>query len=169
MRVGLLTREYPPAIYGGAGVHVDYLSRQLRDLVDLTVLCMGEDRPDALAFSETDPRFPSANPALQTMSTDLAMVAACEGLDLVHSHTWYANFAGHIAKLLYGVPHVISRAFPRAVASVEGRAARRWLPGVVVGRANRLPGGRRGDRGEPRHGRRRPRCLPGARPGSGSP
>ncbi len=108
MRVGLLTREYPPAIYGGAGVHVDYLSRQLRDRVDLTVLCMGDERPDALAFSESDPRFPSANPALQTMSTDLAMVAACEGLDLVHSHTWYANFAGHVSKLLYDVPHVIS-------------------------------------------------------------
>jgi len=108
MRVGLLTREFPPAIYGGAGVHVDYLSRELRDRVDLTVLCMGDQRPGAQAFSESDPRFPAANPALQTMSTDLAMAAACEGLDLVHSHTWYANFAGHVAKLLYGVPHVIS-------------------------------------------------------------
>ncbi len=108
MRVGLLTREFPPAIYGGAGVHVDYLSRELRDRVDLTVLCMGDQRPGAHAFSESDPRFPAANPALQTMSTDLAMAAACEGLDLVHSHTWYANFAGHVAKLLYGIPHVIS-------------------------------------------------------------
>src|SRR4029079_5859106 len=108
MRVGLLTREYPPAIYGGAGVHVDYLSRELRERVDLTVLCMGEDRPDALAFREQDPRFPSATPALQTMSTDLAMVAACEAVELVHSHTWYANFAGHVSKLLYDVPHVIS-------------------------------------------------------------
>jgi alpha-maltose-1-phosphate synthase len=108
MRVGLLTREYPPAIYGGAGVHVDYLSRQLCERVDLTVLCMGDERPGALAFSESDPRFPSANPALQTMSTDLAMVAACEGVDLVHSHTWYANFAGHVSKLLYDVPHVVS-------------------------------------------------------------
>jgi len=108
MRVGLLTREFPPAIYGGAGVHVDYLSRELRDRVDLTVLCMGADRPGALAFRESDPRFPSANQALQTLSTDLAMVAACDGVELVHSHTWYANLAGHLAKLLYGVPHVIS-------------------------------------------------------------
>lgn len=108
MRVGLLTREYPPAIYGGAGVHVDYLSRELRDLVDLCVLCMGDERPDARAFAESDRRFPDANPALQTMSTDLAMVAACQGVDLVHSHTWYANLAGHLAKLLYDVPHVVT-------------------------------------------------------------
>ncbi len=108
MRVGLLTREFPPAIYGGAGVHVDYLARELRRLVDLSVLCMGDERPDALAFAETDPRFPGANQVLHTMSADLAMVAACEGLDLVHSHTWYANLAGHLAKLLYGVPHVVT-------------------------------------------------------------
>ncbi|MEJ7628277.1 MAG: glycogen synthase [Nocardioidaceae bacterium] len=108
MRVGLLTREYPPAIYGGAGVHVDYLSRELRDLVHLCVLCMGDERPDARAFAESDRRFPDANPALQTMSTDLAMVAACQGVDLVHSHTWYANLAGHLAKLLYDVPHVVT-------------------------------------------------------------
>jgi alpha-maltose-1-phosphate synthase len=108
MRVGLLTREFPPTIYGGAGVHVDYLSRELRDLVDLTVLCMGDERPGALAFAETDPRFPGGNQVLHTISADLAMVAACDGLDLVHSHTWYANLAGHLAKLLYGVPHVVS-------------------------------------------------------------
>ncbi len=108
MRVGLLTREFPPAIYGGAGVHVDYLARELRSLVDLTVLCMGEARPGARAFAESDPRFPGANQALHTMSADLAMVAACDGLDLVHSHTWYANFAGHLAKLLYDVPHVVT-------------------------------------------------------------
>jgi starch synthase len=108
MRVGLLTREYPPTIYGGAGVHVDYLSRELRDRVDLTVLCMGDERPGAHAFRESDPRFPTANPALQTLSTDLAMVAAAAEFDLVHSHTWYANFAGHLSKLLYDVPHVVS-------------------------------------------------------------
>jgi starch synthase len=108
MRVGLLTRESPPTIYGGAGVHVDYLSRELRDRVDLTVLCMGDERPGAQAFRESDPRFPTANPALQTLSTDLAMVAAAAEFDLVHSHTWYANFAGHLCKLLYDVPHVVS-------------------------------------------------------------
>ncbi len=108
MRVGLLTREYPPTIYGGAGVHVDYLSRELRERVGLTVLCMGDDRPGALAFAEIDPRFPGGNQVLHTMSADLAMVAACEGMDLVHSHTWYANLGGHLAKLLYDVPHVLS-------------------------------------------------------------
>jgi len=108
MRVGLLTREFPPDVYGGAGVHVDFLARQLRLRLDLTVLCMGAERPDALAFAEQDSRFPLANPALHVLSTDIAMAAACDGLDLVHSHTWYANMAGHLAKLLLGVPHVVT-------------------------------------------------------------
>ena len=108
MRVGLLTREYPPDVYGGAGVHVDFLARHLRDLVDLDVYCMGAERPDAMAFAEQDGRFPEANPALQVLSTDLAMTAACSRSDLVHSHTWYANMAGHLSSLLYDVPHVVS-------------------------------------------------------------
>jgi starch synthase len=108
MRVGLLTREFPPDVYGGAGVHVDFLSRHLATLVDLQVLCMGEERPGALAFAERDQRFPDANAALHVLSTDLAMTAAAANLDLVHSHTWYANLAGHLSKLLYGVPHVVS-------------------------------------------------------------
>ncbi len=108
MRVSLLTREFPPDVYGGAGVHVDFLARQLRQRVDLTVLCMGAERPGALAFAERDARFPSANSALHVLSTDIAMTAACEGADLVHSHTWYANMAGHLAKLLLGVPHVVT-------------------------------------------------------------
>ncbi len=108
MRVGLLTREFPPNVYGGAGVHVDFLARELRDRVDLSVLCMGEERPDAMAFEEQDGRFPLGNPALHVLSTDLAMASACEGIDLVHSHTWYANLAGHLAHLLYDVPHVVT-------------------------------------------------------------
>ncbi len=108
MRVGLLTREFPPNVYGGAGVHVDFLARELRDRVDLSVLCMGDERPDAMAFEEQDGRFPLGNPALHVLSTDLAMAAACDGLDLVHSHTWYANLAGHLAHLLYDVPHVVT-------------------------------------------------------------
>ena len=108
MRVGLLTREFPPDVYGGAGVHVDYLSRHLRERVDLSVLCMGDERTEATAFAEHDPRFPGANATLHVLSTDIAMAAGCEGLDLVHSHTWYANMAGHLAKLLYDVPHVVS-------------------------------------------------------------
>ncbi len=108
MRVGLLTREFPPDVYGGAGVHVDFLSRQLRDMIDLEVLCMGDEREGARAFAEKDARFPTANAALNVLSTDLAMVAACDRVDLVHSHTWYANLAGHLSKLLYDVPHVVS-------------------------------------------------------------
>jgi len=108
MKVSLITREYPPEVYGGAGVHVDFLARHLRELVDLQVLCMGADRPDALAFAEQDSRFPDANPALHILSTDIAMTASVNGSDLVHSHTWYANMAGHLSKLLYDVPHVVT-------------------------------------------------------------
>jgi alpha-maltose-1-phosphate synthase len=108
MKVGLITREFPPFVYGGAGVHVDFLARELRDLVDLDVLALGEARPDAKSVSEKDPRFPNANSSLQILSTDLALTALAEGCDLVHSHTWYANMAGHWAKLLYGIPHILS-------------------------------------------------------------
>lgn len=106
MRVGLLTREYPPDVYGGAGVHVDFLARELRRLVEVDVHCMGEPRPGATAHSEHDPRLAGANAALRVLSADLSMVAGVAGVDLVHSHTWYANLAGHLAKLLYGIPHV---------------------------------------------------------------
>jgi len=109
MRVDLLTREYPPEVYGGAGVHVEYLARELRRLVDVRVQCMGAPRQEAgvTAYGVPD-ALADANPALRTLGTDLSMVAGCEGADLVHSHTWYANTAGHLAKLLYGVPHVMS-------------------------------------------------------------
>ena len=108
MRVAMLTREYPPDVYGGAGVHVDFLVRELRRLIDVDVHCMGEPRQGATAHSEDDARMPNANAALRIMSTDLTMTAAAEGLDLAHSHTWYANMAGHWAKLLYDVPHVVT-------------------------------------------------------------
>jgi starch synthase len=117
MRVALLSREYPPEVYGGAGVHVEYLARELAHLVDLEVHCFGAARP---AGPPGAPRV-SAHPtwdalagdarhlgALRTVATDLSIAAAVEGNDLVHSHTWYANLAGHLAKLLYGVPHVVS-------------------------------------------------------------
>ncbi len=107
LRVAMLTREYPPEIYGGAGVHVDYLSRELDRLVDLTVHCQGSDRYGAVAHQPWD-RLAGANPALRTISADLSMTAAVAGADLVHSHTWYANLAGHLATLLYGVPHVVT-------------------------------------------------------------
>jgi starch synthase len=108
MRAAILTREFPPDVYGGAGVHVDFLVRELRRLIDVDVHCMGETRPGATAHSEHDPRLADANASLRVLSTDLAMTAGVDGVDLVHSHTWYANMAGHWAKLLYDVPHVVT-------------------------------------------------------------
>ena len=111
LRVALLTREYPPDVYGGAGVHVEYLARELDALVDLTVHCFGADRP------EGRPRVVAHRPwellaapqphaaALAALSVDLAMAAAVDA-QIVHSHTWYANLGGHIAKLVHDVPHV---------------------------------------------------------------
>src|SRR3954470_12921779 len=108
MRASILTREFPPDVYGGAGVHVDFLVRELRKLIDVDVQCMGEPREGATAHSEKEARLEGANPALQVLSTDIAMTAAVAGTDIVHSHTWYANMAGHWAKLLYDVPHVVT-------------------------------------------------------------
>src|SRR3954468_16198548 len=108
MRVALFTREYPPDVYGGAGVHVDYLSRHLRRLVDLDVFCMGAERDGATAFAEQDGRFPQANAALHILSTALAMTAQADSTDVAQSHTWYANMAGHWTRLLYDVPHVVT-------------------------------------------------------------
>ncbi|TDU91545.1 starch synthase [Kribbella voronezhensis] len=108
MKVAILTREFPPDVYGGAGVHVDFLVRELRRLLDVEVHCMGEPRLGAVAHSEDDPRMPHANAALRILSTDLTMTAGVSSAELVHSHTWYANMAGHWAKLLYGIPHVVT-------------------------------------------------------------
>ena len=110
MRVALLTREYPPEVYGGAGVHVEYLARELISRVNLTVHCWGADRPDPAvhahrpwdALAGGEPHLA----ALQAMSVDLVMAAGVEGADVAHSHTWYAQFGGHLAKLTYGIPHV---------------------------------------------------------------
>lgn len=108
MRIGILTREYPPHVYGGAGVHVDFLVRELRGLVDVDVHCMGDEREGAIAHSEQEPFLADANAALRTLAADLGMAAATEGCDLVHSHTWYANMGGHLAGLLHDVPHVVT-------------------------------------------------------------
>ena len=109
LRVDLLTREYPPEVYGGAGVHVEYLARELRRLVDVRVRCFGgeRDEPGVTAYADP-PGLDGANAALRTMGVDLEMAAGCAGADVVHSHTWYANLAGYVAKLLYGVPHVVT-------------------------------------------------------------
>ncbi len=108
MRVALLTREYPPDVYGGAGVHVDYLSRELAGLVDLETHCLGAPRAGAVAHAEDDPRLAGANPALRIFAANLEMAAAVERAQVVHSHTWYANLAGQIGGLLHGIPHVIT-------------------------------------------------------------
>ena len=107
LRVALLTREYPPDVYGGAGVHVTYLARELASLVDVTVHCQGADRPDAVAHRPWD-LLAGANQALQVVSADLSMAAAAGSAQLVHSHTWYANLGGHLASMLYGIPHVMT-------------------------------------------------------------
>jgi starch synthase len=109
MRIDLVTKEYPPFIYGGAGVHVAELVKVLRQHIDVKVRCFGDDRneTDTFAYSHSG-NFDSANGALQTMSTDLNMVADIAGADLVHSHTWYANFAGQVASSLHGIPHLIT-------------------------------------------------------------
>ncbi|MEU8246777.1 glycogen synthase [Nonomuraea sp. NPDC048916] len=109
MRVDLLSREYPPEVYGGAGVHLEYLARELRRLTDVRVRCFGTDRDEpGVAAYRVPGGLETANAALQVLGVDLEMAAACGGADLVHSHTWYANFAGHVAKMLYGIPHVIT-------------------------------------------------------------
>ncbi|MEV8632799.1 glycogen synthase [Streptosporangium sp. NPDC051023] len=109
MRVDLLSREYPPEVYGGAGVHVEYLARELRRLADVRVRCFGPPRPqEGVAAYRVPGGLEAANAALQVLGVDLEMAAGCEGADLVHSHTWYANFAGHVAKMLYGTPHVVT-------------------------------------------------------------
>jgi starch synthase len=105
VRVALLTREYPPQVYGGAGVHVEYLARALAPLIDLTVHCQGADRPAAVAHRPRG-KAELSNSVLRVFSTDLSMADAVAGMDLVHSHTWYANLAGHLSSLLYGIPHV---------------------------------------------------------------
>jgi len=107
VKVALLTREYPPEVYGGAGVHVEYLARALSGLVDLpvdvTVHCQGAPRDTAVAH-QAWPVLHDA--ALKAFSADLSMADAAADADLVHSHTWYANLAGHLASLLHGIPHV---------------------------------------------------------------
>ncbi|MFI9555627.1 glycogen synthase [Nonomuraea endophytica] len=109
MRVDLLSREYPPEVYGGAGVHMEYLARELRRLADVRVRCFGAAREEPGVSAYRVPGgLETANAALQVLGVDLEMAAACEGASVVHSHTWYANFAGHMAKMLYGLPHVVT-------------------------------------------------------------
>ena len=112
-RIGLLTKEFPPEVYGGAGVHVTELAQALAELVEVRVHAFGADRDDPLvaaSYREWDALSGDAPhlSALRTVSADLAIAAGVEGVDLVHSHTWYANLAGHLAKLIYDIPHVVT-------------------------------------------------------------
>jgi starch synthase len=109
MHAALLTREYPPEVYGGAGVHVEFLVRELRRLVEVDVHCFGAPRaePGVHAYP-SPPALAAANPALRTLGTDLEIAAAVGGADVLHSHTWYANLAGVLGAQLHGIPHVLS-------------------------------------------------------------
>jgi starch synthase len=111
-RVAVLTREYPPEVYGGAGTHVEYLVRELRRLTNVSVHCWGPPRDEPAVFSYqpwegvSEPKPESA--ALQAMSINLAMAGGVKGAGVVHSHTWYANLGGHLAKLMWSIPHVLT-------------------------------------------------------------
>jgi len=111
VRIDLLSREYPPDIYGGAGVHVAELVRALRSRADLDVRvrCFGaaRDEPGTTAYADL-PELADANAALRTIGVDLPMAGDCAGADVLHSHTWYANLAGHLGGLLHGVPHIVT-------------------------------------------------------------
>jgi starch synthase len=108
MKVALMTREYPPEVYGGAGVHVEYLARELGAFEEVDVHCWGAPRENATAHQAWDALAGDAPElaALRAVSIDLTMSAGAAGADIAHSHTWYANFGGHLAKLLWGIPHV---------------------------------------------------------------
>lgn len=109
MRVDVISREYPPAVYGGAGVHVTELVKAMRNDIDVVVRCFGDERDETNTYAYDVPNdLRDANAALGFLGTDLRIAADVAGADIVHSHTWYANQAGNIAKLLHGIPHVIS-------------------------------------------------------------
>jgi alpha-maltose-1-phosphate synthase len=117
LRVGLFTREYPPQVYGGAGVHVDYLSRELSREIEVEVHCWGPQHSDqgnlhvrgaepwAEITNGTEDKFKGA---LEAFSLNLTQVKALSGIDVVHTHTWYVSMAGFLAKKLYGVPFVLT-------------------------------------------------------------
>ena len=109
-RIGIVTKEWPPAVYGGAGVHVVQLTQALRKVsgIEVDVHCFGGPRTDGAFGYDTPSEFSSANPALQAIATDLLIANNLASVDVIHSHTWYANMAGYTASLLYGTPHIVS-------------------------------------------------------------
>ena len=109
MRVDILSREYPPEVYGGAGVHVTELVRALRHELEVVVRCFGMPRDEVDVYNYLVPaELTQATPALATLGVDLQIAQDVAGSDLVHSHTWYTNAAGHLASLLHGIPHVVT-------------------------------------------------------------
>lgn len=111
MKVALLTREFPPDVYGGAGVHVEHLARELATSMEVEVHCFGQPRQSGLVAAAYEPWDALPGPAasaLRVMSVNLAMAAGVEGADILHSHTWYANLGGHLGKLLFDLPHVVT-------------------------------------------------------------
>jgi starch synthase len=109
MRVDLLTKEYPPDIYGGAGVHVTELVRALRRSIEVQVRCFGSPREEADTTAYPVPaELQAANPVLGTLGVDLQFANDTGGADVVHSHTWYANHGGRLASMLHGMPHVVT-------------------------------------------------------------
>jgi len=109
MRAALISREYQHEVYGGAGVHIEFLARELRKLIDVDVHCFGADRdePGVHAY-RTPPGLTGANAALGTLGVDIEMAAGLAGADVAHSHTWYANLAGHLSAMMYDIPHVVT-------------------------------------------------------------
>ncbi len=109
MRAAMISREYPPEVYGGAGVHLEFLVGELRKLIDVQVHCFGADRDEPEVYAYRTPAgLADANPALGTLGTDVEIAGRLAGVDVVHSHTWYANLAGHLAALLHDIPHVVT-------------------------------------------------------------
>ena len=109
-KVGLVTKEWPPQVYGGAGVHAVQLTEALRELagVSVDVHCFGGVRDDGAFGYSTPASFAEANPAVQAIATDLEIANNLQNVNVIHSHTWYANMAGHFGSLLHGIPHVIT-------------------------------------------------------------
>ena len=107
MRISIVTREWPPDVYGGAGVHVEHLVHELRKLIDVDVHCFGEPKPGSTAYA-VPANLATANPAVQTLGTNLEMLGNFAGSEVIHTHTWYANMAGHLGGLLHGLPHIVT-------------------------------------------------------------
>ncbi len=116
MRALILTNEFPPSVYGGAGVHVDELTRHLRPLIELDIRTFGaqasagagwraEGYAPAHDLSGTAERL---RPVFAALSRDLAMVADPVHADVIHAHTWYTHLAGVVGRLAYGIPLVVT-------------------------------------------------------------